>query len=126
MQVDTIKTQEFYLTQNKIIDDCSCADCRFYATTIIKENFEIFRILKSAGVDLKKNLSTEPTGVWCIRDDDGSLLCCQQVYQTFGKLLNNVISKFKYEMTENGFNVTAIFLPTDSGKIDIDLTIVKP
>lgn len=84
LQVDTVKTKEFYQTQNKIIDNCTCDDCNFYATNFIKEKLEIFSILQLMGVDLEKNLITEPTGVWCIRDDQGKFLHCQQVYQTVG------------------------------------------
>lgn len=125
LHVDPAKTREFYLTQNKIIDDCKCDDCSFYTTNFIKENLEIFYILRSMGVDLEKNLTSEPTGVWCIRNDNGNILHCQQVYQTVGQILTNDVSKVNYEKTENGFKVAATFLKTDSDKVDIELLIDK-
>ena len=124
IQIDTSKTIEFYLSQKKILDNCKCDDCNFYATTFIKENLEIFKILRSMGVDLEKNLSSEPTGVWCIRDD-GKFLHCEQVYQTEGKFSNCDTSEVKYENIENGFKVSATFLKAGDDKVGIELIVDK-
>lgn len=125
LQVDIAKTKEFYLTQNKITDDCSCNDCVFYATIFIHENLEIFNILPLMGVDLGKNMASEPTGVWCVRDDNDNFLHCQQVYQAVGQLSANNVSKVEYEKDDNGFKVTATFIQAGADKIDIALQIDK-
>lgn len=123
--VDIDKTKEFYLTQEKIIDNCTCDDCRFYATEFIKEKLEIFEVISETGVDLEKNLKSEPTGVWCVRDEDGSLLFCQQVYQVTGKILPEGTSRLNYEKTEKGYKITVLFTQPSSDKIDIDLVIER-
>ena len=38
------------------------------------------------GIDLGKNLTDEPTGVWCVRNESGDFLHCEQVYQAVGEL----------------------------------------
>ena len=74
-----------------------CDDCRFYATTFISQDLEIFGILKLMGIDLGKNLTDEPTGVWCVRNESGDFLDCEQVYQAVGEIANKDILKLKYE-----------------------------
>ena len=125
MQVDVSKTQQFYLTQDKITEDCTCDDCRFYATEFIKQTLEIFELISTMGVDLAKNLESEPTGVWCIRDNDGIFIYSQQVYQTFGVILPINTSEIKYEKTEKGFNINALFIQIKDETIYIVLTIDK-
>lgn len=125
LQIDVAKTKEFYLTQNKILEGCSCNDCYFYTTTLIKSNLEIFRILNDMGIDLSKNLSSEPTGAWCIRDEKEGFLSSQQTYQAVGQFLNNNNLKVVYEKVESNLNVFACFLKTDSDKINVDLIISR-
>ena len=125
LDVDTAKTMEFYKSQNKIVDDCTCDDCNFYATIFIKEKLEIFSLLQSMGVDLEKNLISEPTGVWCIRDDNGNLLHCQQIFQVVGQLSIKNSSKLRFENTEFGFGVATTFAQADGDKIDIEVLIDK-
>ena len=125
LQVDVSKTEEFYLTQHHITEDCACDDCEFYSTEFIKQPLEIFGLILKMGVDLGKNLKSEPSGVWCIREADGNFTYSQQVYQTFGHILPIDTSQIKYEKTEKGFNINALFSQTKDETIDIVLTIGK-
>jgi hypothetical protein len=123
--VDKDKTQQFYLTQENIIDDCKCDDCKFYSEVFTKEPLEIFSTLSSLGVNLQKNLNKEPTGVWCIRDENDNFLHCDQVYQVLGYFSNCGKSQVRYEKQENGYKVSALFLEADTDTIDIRLSIDK-
>ena len=123
--VDIEKTHQFYLTQVKIKDNCQCDDCKFYSEIFIKEPLEIFLILSSLGVDLQRNLTSEPTGIWCIKDEKNNFLHCNQVYQVVGNFLQCERSQLKYEKQENNYKVVAIFLNSNSKTIDIDLHIDK-
>ncbi len=125
IQVDIEKTKEFYVTQQQIVDDCKCEECNFYATKFITEKLEIFNILNSMGVDLSKNLSTEPTGVWCIRDDNENFIHCQQVYQIIGKFVSESVSNLNYENIEKEFKVSATFSKVDNNRVDIAIFVDK-
>ena len=123
--VDIDETKAFYLTQDKITNDCMCEDCLFYATVFTRKPLEIFKMLSSMGIDLEKNLQSEPTGVWCIRDEQSNFLHCQQVYQTVGQITSADTSQLKYEQIENGYKVNALFLNAGDSKVDIVLSIDK-
>lgn len=77
------------------------------------------------GIDLQRNLNSEPTGVWCIRDEEGNLLFCSQVYQVVGVFSNGEKAEVKYEKVEHGCEVSAVFLPAGSNTIDVQLEIGK-
>ena len=56
-------TREFYRTQSRIIDGCECEDCKFYYHIFSRKNLELYNYLSNLGVDIGKNLDSEPTGV---------------------------------------------------------------
>jgi hypothetical protein len=117
------RTSDTYSKEINIIEDCLCEDCQYYANVITKLDLEIFQILKNAGVNLEKNLNSEPTGVWCVRDDNNEFLFCQQVYLIKGRILEN--NPFNYEKEELGLKITANFLNENAEDIIIDLQIKK-
>lgn len=121
--IDTDRTRELYLEQTRIVDDCSCDDCLYFSDSFIKEDLEIFRILHLMGVDLGKNLTKEPTGVWCIEDDNGFLLHCSQVYQVVGSKPASHLSEIVYEATERGFEISARFIKSGLDSFDVVLQI---
>lgn len=125
IEIDVDATRDFYLTQNEIIKDCDCADCAFYYYDFIKQPFRFLEELKSAGIDLGKNLTSEPTGVWCLIDDDKKVIHIDQVYQAKGKFLNSDESQFTTEKVENGLNVKLNFLQSKPDTIDIEVRINK-
>ena len=125
MLIDPDESSAFYLTQNKITDDCSCEDCLFYTTVFTKERLEIFSMLSSMGVDLERNLQSEPTGVWCVMNEHNNFLHSQQVYRTIGQITPSGVTQVKYEKVENGYKVNALFLKAGDNTIDIDLMIDK-
>jgi hypothetical protein len=126
LKVDKVSTEKFYLTQNKITDNCGCSDCLFYADNFTKQPFEIFKTLKDMGVDLEKNLSSEPTGVWCVRDDNGQLIYCFQVYQVFASLDTLDKTEISYEKHESGYKVDAKFIQSSADRVDIELKFDLP
>ena len=121
--VNTTLTKEFYLSQNKITDDCTCSDCVFFFEKLIKEPFELFQILQNLGIDIGKNLSTEPTGAWCVRDDNGELIHCDHAYQMVGSVRPQDGNQVQYSKFEKGYRITAIFTPSDPDIIYIALYI---
>ena len=121
LQVDKETTKNFYLTEDKITDSCGCDDCAFYANILIKQPFEIFQMLKEMGVDLEKNLSSEPTGVWCIRDDNGQIIHFDQVYRVFGTIVSEDRGEISYLRMENKYKIKAKFSQYEADCVDIEL-----
>lgn len=101
-KVDKLKTEKFYLSQNLIIDDCSCNDCNFYQNEFINSSFDILKKIKDCGVDLRKNINDEPTGVWVIRKK-GKLINCQVAYRLYGDFKE--LKEEFYEIIDNYFKV---------------------
>ena len=122
LQVDKEATENFYLTEKKISDNCGCDDCSFYANIWIKQPFEIFPMLEEMGVDLGKNLSSEPTGVWCIRDENGQLIHFEQVYRVFGTINSEDRKEIRYLRVKNNYEIKAKFIQYKSDCVDIELT----
>ncbi len=120
---DNNRTSNAYLKEINIIENCPCDDCYYFATIITKLELEIFQVLKNVGVNLEKNLDSEPTGVWCIRDDNNEFVFFQQVYLIKGRILGN--NSFRYEKEELGFKITAKFLNEKEDDVFIDLQVAK-
>ncbi len=119
--VDVEATKKFYLAQNHISEDCACGYCAYYLNHFIKQPFEIFNLLSNLGIDLEKNLNSEPTGVWSIVDDENILQHCNQTFQVVG----SVNSDFTYKKQELGYNVKASFLKVEKDKVFIELNFGK-
>lgn len=119
LRVDKMATERLYLPEVKITDNCNCSDCTFYADILIKQPFEIFQLLSRMGVDLGKNLSSEPTGVWCIREADGQLIHFDQVYRIFGSIVER--EEIRYLRKESNYSIHAKFIPYKSDYVDIEL-----
>lgn len=125
IRYDAERTSDSYLKEMNIMEDCPCGDCFYFATTVTKMDFEIFRILKEAGVDLQKNLGSEPTGIWCIREDNGELMAFQQVYLIKGTTANPDENSFLYEKQELGFSITARISQAKTDTLVVDLQVAK-
>ncbi|MGV9004792.1 hypothetical protein [Flavobacterium sp.] len=117
------KTSEAYLKEISIVVNCPCEDCHYFVNVITKLNLEIFRILKNACVDLEKNLDSEPTGVWCIKDNNDEFAFFQQAYLIKGRILNK--DSFQYEKEELGLKINAEFLNKNTNDIIIDLQVAS-
>lgn len=125
IEVDVDLTNEFYLTQNKIPDDCKCEDCMFYYEKFIHKPYKAFDFISKLGIDLGKNLSSEPTGVWCVRDDNGGIIYVFQVYQAIGKILNLNNNEFQVEFIEKNLKMNMKLIQSNIDLIDIELKIDK-
>ncbi|SFT40105.1 hypothetical protein SAMN05216474_0354 [Lishizhenia tianjinensis] len=123
IEVDIDATREFYTRQNKIIDDCECQDCFYFHNDFINQPLNIFKILISFGIDIKKNLNSEPTGLWCIRNKNGQVSHLVQRFQLIGKLIQNKENYFILSSHDNGFKVSTSFSQSANNKIDIELII---
>lgn len=123
LSVDVEVTRQLYSQEIKIADDCTCDGCQFFSTIFIKENIEIFKLLTSIGVDLEKNMRVDDSGLWCVLDDNGNLLYCEQSYSLVGDILSPVGKGFRYSKTELGFQISAFFANTVNDHIVIYLTI---
>lgn len=78
-------------------------------------------MLSGMGVAITKNLSSEPTGVWCIRDDKGTMNHCQHVLRVFGKIVGE--DKILYQNNEYGYAVNSEFVQINPNEIEIELNI---
>ena len=121
IEYDKKKTSVAYLDEIKI-KECPCSDCHFFVNVITKLYLEIFQILIKAGTDLEKNLKNEPTGVWCIRDDNDEFVFFQQTYLIKGTILQE--KSFLYTKEEFGFKIEADFINYKKNII-IDLRVIK-
>ena len=116
-------TREFYRTQSRIIDDCECEDCKFYYHIFSRKNLELYNYLSNLGVDIRKNLDSEPTGVWCCRDENEDLIFCEHNYQVIGELRANTENEFIYIKNELGYVVKAYFEQLEQNIISVQLSI---
>lgn len=123
IMVDVEKTRAFYTEQKTIIQGCQYADCQYYANSFINEPIEIFSLLRSFGIDLTKNLNADPGGVWCIHDDSGGLLHCNQVCMIVGSFEEHTDSEAVYRKEENGYATMAFFSQHEEDFIQIELQI---
>jgi len=123
IEVDVDATQEFYLTQNDILEDCECDDCQYFYKNFIHKPFKILEIIKKFGVDLSENLVDESTGVWCVRNDS-HLLHIFQVYQAKG-VIHNPQKEIKYSVIEHGLKMEIRLYQSAFNVIDIELTVNK-
>jgi hypothetical protein len=121
IDVDVELTKKYYKEQPLIKEDCSCEDCAFYVDKFSKMPFEIFKTLKIMGVEIAKNLDSEPTGVWCIRNKDGSVEHCQHILKVFGKIVGE--DKIVCQKKEYGYEVSSDFVQVSSEEIDIELNL---
>ena len=121
--LDPERTREFYLTQNKITENCSCDDCQFYTESFTQEPFEIFSLLSSMGVDLQKNLKSDPAGAWCIRDDNENVIHCDQLYTVVGHFSDKYKTFANYEKVEGNFKISAQFKESADDTILVVLSI---
>ncbi len=48
------RTKKFYNGLPRISENCSCKDCSYFETELIKKKIRLFEILKKMGVDLAK------------------------------------------------------------------------
>lgn len=122
IEYDKQKTTEAYVNEISIKEDCPCDDCAYFVDVVLKIDLEIFRILKSIGTDLEKNLKNEPTGVWCIRNDDDEFIFFQQVYRIEGFLHGKL--SYHYEKEEQGLKVDAVFV-NHHDHISVDLQVAR-
>jgi hypothetical protein len=120
---DNKKTSDAYLKEISIIENCPCDDCYYFANVITKLELEIFQILKNSGVNLEKNLGSEPTGVWCIRNENDKFEFFQQAYLIKGRILEN--NYFQYRKEELGLKITAEFQNENTNDVVIDLQVAK-
>ena len=119
-KVDEIETKNFYLTQNLIQEDCSCEDCKFYQEKFIKLSLDIYLKLNDCGVDLRKNINDEPTGVWVIREKE-ILIHCEPAYRLFGNFKD--LKEDIYETINDNYKVTTQVFKNDNSFVTLYLTI---
>lgn len=122
LNVSADATTQLYSTQHLISDDCECEDCKFYVSKVLRYGFSIHAELSSAGVDVAKNLDSEPTGVWCVRDDGGKLLYTAHAYHIVGRLYDSQ-AEVGYQASEQGYNLDVYLQQIDDQTVRIDVTI---
>lgn len=122
---DKAATVRFYKSQDPIVEDCNCEGCWLYVENVVHLDFEIFRVLKDLGVDLLKNLRSEPDGVFVTLGDKGEMVHCTQTYQIVGRLA--IGPKFEvYTNVEHGYRIEAEFTDTyQEVAIKVYLTIAE-
>jgi hypothetical protein len=123
--VDTERTQLSYLNQIKITEDCTCEECKYFATVFVKGHLEIFTILSTMGVDLEKSLKSNPQRLWCVLGANKEFLYCEQMYQVDGEILPKQKETIKYDRIESDYKIEVYFWQGSSEIIEIDLRISK-
>ncbi|MFD2178564.1 hypothetical protein [Veronia pacifica] len=118
--VDSERTREFYKHQNNILEDCSCSDCDYFYNTFSKLPFSVYKFLSLSGVDLQKNLASEPTGVQCAVENN-NLIFCDQDCLFFGKLPKEEL-EFTYIESNLNFKVYFYHISDYEIKVQINLS----
>lgn len=119
--INVLATKEFYKTQKNISEDCDCSDCSYYQNIFTNKSFAFFDILTKMGVDIKKNLSSEPTGVWCIRNESNNIIHVTNYHHVIGNITQS--KQVECSIVEHKLNFNLFFRQIEENIIDIELSI---
>ncbi|MET0243390.1 MAG: hypothetical protein ABW174_07975 [Flavitalea sp.] len=104
--VDINKTKTFYLPQMSIAENCSCESCIYFSEIFSQLSLPIFIVLKDMGVDLKKNVENEPTGVFTVLDDtNDGVFYVEQMFYVYGYIGPHLIEDLEHTRVEDGYSV---------------------
>jgi len=96
IEVDKIRTKEFYSNHHEITEYCDCQDCRNYVSVCNKYSQEVKQFFKCFGIDPIK----EAEVYVCARNSDGSLLY-GGFYHVVGNLINGEDFWIRTDKTSN-------------------------
>ena len=119
-RVDRIETEKFYTTQSRVMEGCDCEDCKYYEEEFIKKPMPFFKVLKECGVDLGKNIDSEPTGAWVIRENE-EFICCEQAYLVKGDFAD--ITEATFELHDGKFKTNIKIHKVDEASLILYVTI---
>lgn len=125
IEVDVQETIYFYNTQKYTLEDCQCSDCAYFVNTFIHKPFEIFKILKTMGVDLRKNIDKDE-GVWCIMYGD-KVIHIDHLFYLIGHFSDGNVKEVIYHKNEENFKIETLFFisPHQANTLGIQIEINK-
>jgi len=86
IHVHTKRTKEFYASQPKIGENCSCGYCKYFETEVINQPNQLFEILTEMEVDLSRQPNTNPGGVSCVGKTKQNKLGYMGNYLVYGEI----------------------------------------
>lgn len=107
IEVDVQETINFYNTQKYTLEGCQCSDCAYFVNTFIHKPFEIFKIIKTMGVDLQKCIDKDE-GVWCVRDNE-KVIHVDHLYYSIGHFSDENLNQVIYHKIEENYGIQAVF-----------------
>jgi hypothetical protein len=131
LHVHTKRTKEFYATQPKITENCSCGFCKFFEMEVINQPNRLFEILKKMEVDLSRQPNKNPDGVCCVGDTKKDKLGYMGNYFVFGEIgktskktaqinNDNEVSEVTFNDTEFGDNTLVTIKQVDKDKLSFE------
>lgn len=121
LHIHTKRTKNFYATQPKITENCSCGYCKYFETEVINQPNRLFEILKKMEVDLSRQPSET-------KQDKFGYIGNYFVFGEIGKTskktakLNNdnTVSQVTFNDTEFGENTQVTIKQIDKDKLSFE------
>ncbi len=131
LHVHLKKTKEFYATQPKITENCSCGYCKYFETVVIHQPNRLFEILKKMEVDLGRQPNINPDGICCVGDTKPNKLGYMGNYFVFGEIGktskktaqvndDSSVKEVTFNNTEFGDNTQVTIKQVDKDKISFE------
>jgi hypothetical protein len=125
------QTKDFYATQPKITENCSCGYCEYFETEVINQPNRLFEVLKKMKVDLSRQPNINPDGISCIGETSQDKLGYMGNYFVFGAIgktskktalsndTDNII-EVTFNDTEFGNNTQVTIKQIDKDKLSFE------
>jgi hypothetical protein len=131
LHVHLKRTKEFYATQPKITENCSCDECKYFESEVINQPNKLFELLKRMEVDLSRQPNINPDGISCVGDTKPDKIGYMGNYFVFGEigktskktaLINddNTVDEVTFNDTEFGVNTQVTIKQVESDKISFE------
>ncbi|MCB0401360.1 MAG: hypothetical protein KDD41_04705 [Flavobacteriales bacterium] len=86
INVNIGKTKDFYKSQPKISENCTCKDCSYFENIVTKKNIRLMKILSQMGVDLTRQPNINLNGVCSTGETEKFQRSYMGYYKVFGRL----------------------------------------
>jgi hypothetical protein len=118
INADPNETRDHYTALPLVATQCDCVDCKAYAELVANMDCTLFDWLKEIGVNLAKNVVSDPAGANAT-EHNGKIIWCTQLFEVIGTL----VSGETYSEENGDHNISAYFQQKKPNVIWVDVKI---